>query len=67
MLPPEDLSRLRDMLAYSRRVEQHVAGATRADFDADEQLQTTEVHSRVWHTATERIPHLVTTLTNLLP
>jgi uncharacterized protein with HEPN domain len=41
MLPPEDLSRLRDMLDYSRRVEQHVAGATRADFDADEQLQTT--------------------------
>jgi len=111
MLPPEDLSRLRDMLDYSRRVEQHVAGATRGDFDADEQLQTTVVHylqiigeaatkvspafrtdhpeipwnavtamrhrivhdyrkinlARVWQTATERIPHLITTLSNLLP
>ena len=107
---PEDLSRLRDMLEFARRVEQLVTGISRAEFDGSENLQTTVIHNlqiigeaatkvsatfkaehseiawtqittmrhrivhdyrrinlaRVWHTATERIPHLITTLTHLL-
>ena len=42
---PEDLSRLRDMLEFARRVEQLVTGISRAEFDGSENLQTTVIHN----------------------
>jgi uncharacterized protein with HEPN domain len=110
MLRPEDLDRLRDMLEYARRVEQHVPGVSHGDFERDEGLQTKVVHwvqiigeaarnvsptvkkehpeipwvdivgmrhkivhgyrsvdlEKVWQTVTTDIPHLITTLSNLL-
>jgi len=44
MLQPEDLTRLGDMLEYALRVEQHVSGVSRAEFERDEGLQTKVMH-----------------------